>query len=248
MSIENNPYINIGNQIYDNRAPAFYDTIDDNTLIKIVESNATTFFKEWQQYVQQQEKRTKFFLLYKEKGWDTIMLYSYGLRYHKNCLHFPETLKLIAPFGNMVTLYFSTLNADTKIKPHYGDTDATYRIHLGLKIPAELPTCGIEVGGIQKSWIENKTLIFNDAHYHTAWNLSNENRTVLIIDILKPDYIQQKKWILPQILGALGMGRLFFFLREVKLPKIVIKSLHFIATIIFKMFIPFQRALHIFYK
>lgn len=248
MSTITKPYINYSNQKYDNRQPNFYGKIEEEDLIKTLEENCSVFLKELTTYLEHQKQQKKFFILYNEEGWNTIMLHSYGLRYHKNCNHFKETLQLLKPYKNILTIYFSTLEPHVKITPHYGDTDATYRIHLGLKIPDNLPACGIEVGGVKKAWIQNGTIIFNDAHYHVAWNLTNEDRTVLIVDVLKPCYEKQKWYIVPGILGALGMSRIFFFLRRYKIPKFITKPLHLLATIAFMIILPIQKSLRIFYK
>lgn len=248
-SINIKPFVNIGNQRYDCRQPAFYNTIECEELITTLGKNTSIFLQEYHNYIEQQKKNSKFFLLYNESGWNTIMLYSYKLRYHKNCFHFPNTLKILTPFKSIITIYFSTIEPGTKLRPHFGDTDATYRIHLGLDIPSGLPECGIEVGGIQKEWQNGKTIIFNDAHFHTAWNLTSKSRTVLIIDIIKPEFETRRWYIIPKILGAMGIGRVLFPLKLMNiLPGYALIILHIIATSAFIILLPLQRMLKYFYN
>lgn len=240
------PYINILLKDYDGRFPPFYDCIDDSSIIEVIENNYDVFFRELNLYkdIRESTEIPKLKILYNENGWNTIILYNYGLRYHNVCKHFPQTLKILGELPEIVTIYFSTIKGGAKLRPHYGDTDATYRIHLGIDIPEGLPNCGLEVGGIIKGWSNGKTLIFNDAHYHTAWNLTDKDRTVLIIDVLKPEFLKKKWLVLPQILGALGLGRmLFFFNLLYKLPKPIIVLLHYLASFLFLFILPIQRRL-----
>lgn len=242
-------FINIGNQIYDNRFPAFYESIEQTAFLSDLENNYLMFKNEWIEYIQSQKIKKKLFFLYNEEGWNTIMLFSYGLRYHKNCTHFQKTIELLTKYKDVVTIYFSTLDANTSINPHFGETDATYRVHLGIDVPETLPLCGIEVGGMQKSWENRKTLIFNDAHFHKAWNLSNKKRTVLIIDLIKPNFIGNKKSIISKVLGALATSRLLMFFRLIPiLPKFAIKVMHYLASLFFYVALPLQNGLKIIYK
>lgn len=245
-----NPFINLGNQVYNGRLSPFYDSIPYSDLLDSLSKNTEVILNEWEQYELFKKKQAdKFFLLYREKGWNTTMLYSYGLKYVNNCKKFPHTLSLLQPYQNIVTIYFSTLEPDTKIKAHFGDTDATYRVHLGLDIPASLPDCGIEVAGIQKEWSYGKTIIFNDAHFHTAWNFTTKNRTVLIIDIVRPEFINQKRKVCAGVLGAMGIGRTLYPFRILdKMPRTVLRWLHSCATAVFIVLLAIQHNILLFGK
>lgn len=242
-----NAFINTGNKIYNGRLPAFYDNKVCQPLTNLLIKNTPLIIEEWESYLEQKQHQKKLFFLYNETGWSTIMLYSYGLRYHKNCHYFSKTLDVLKPFEQIVTIYFSTLQPNTKLKPHYGDTDVTYRIHLGLDIPDGLPACGIEVGGVQNEWQTGKVFIFNDAHFHTAWNLTDKQRTVLIIDVIKPEFVKKKHLIISKILGAMSVGRIFGPIGLLDKPTIIIKPFHCLANIVFIILLPFQRALKYLY-
>lgn len=247
MPISTKPYINTGNLIYDGRQPAFYDNNEISRFATLLEENSAVFTREWERLKNRKPKK-KFFLLHSEKGWNTIMLHSYGMRYHKNCRHFKETLSLINSLPGVVTVYFSTLAPNTKITPHYGDTDATYRIQLGINIPEGLPNCGIEINGTPVGWQTGKVFAFNEAYYHVAWNLTDKPRTILIVDVIKPEHLTKKWYLLPAILGAMGVGRVLYALRLSKLPNAIVKVLHWGATAIFMVFLPLQQSLRVFYR
>jgi aspartyl/asparaginyl beta-hydroxylase (cupin superfamily) len=87
------------------------------------------------------------------------------------------------------------MEAHSEIKPHYGETDAVYRCHLPLVVPASLPVTGFQVGYEQRSWEEGKLLAFNDAAYHKGWNTSDKERIVLIFDVIRPELLPRAKRI-----------------------------------------------------
>jgi aspartyl/asparaginyl beta-hydroxylase (cupin superfamily) len=64
-------------------------------------------------------------------------------------------------------------------------------VHLPIEIPGVLPDCGIEIAGLKFSWTD--PVAFCDAHLHTAWNHTDKERIVMILDILRPDCRSSKK-------------------------------------------------------
>lgn len=103
----------------------------------------------------------------------------------------------------LVSLSISVLKPGTHIKPHAGDTDATYRIHIPVIIPAGLPKCGIKVNGITKPWAEDKIITFCDAYMHEAWNMTNKTRVILIADVVRAEYLMQTRSICAGVLSWL---------------------------------------------
>ena len=47
-------------------------------------------------------------------------------------------------------------------------------------------SCRILVGSEVRSWEEGKSLIFDDSHWHEAWNDSDSYRVVLFVDCERP--------------------------------------------------------------
>ncbi len=131
---------------------------------------------------------------YTQNGLKTITLLTNLYRYHKRCDHFPKTLKILEALPETILVSINVLSGNTDIKPHYGESDSTYRCHLGLVIPAGLPDCGIRVGNEFKAWQEGKLLAFIDANRHKVWNHTSADRVILMVDFMRPD-IQRNKWI-----------------------------------------------------
>lgn len=92
----------------------------------------------------------------------------------------PQTAKILKQIPHIYTGGISLLKAGAVIKPHKGKTKGIIRCHLGLKIPQN---CGLKVAGKTKQWKEGSMLIFDDTSEHSAFNKSNEDRVVLLVDI-----------------------------------------------------------------
>lgn len=115
----------------------------------------------------------------------------WGFWFPKRGRPFPRTVALLRQVPGLTTATFSLLKAGTDIVSHRGDTDAMARCHLGLIIPAPAPTCALEVNGEVRGWQEGQWLAFCDAHPHRAWNHSTEDRVVLFLDVIRPEYRNQ---------------------------------------------------------
>ena len=143
-----------------------------------------------------------------KSSWKIGGFYFWGNKIEDHYKYIPKLEKLLTNIPGFVSAGISFLEPKTDIKVHNGDTDASVRAHLGLKIPAELPTCGIEVGDEQRGWEEGKVIIFNDAQKHRAWNHSDKTRYVLIIDIIKPEYLKQSKAICANAMSLIKLQQL----------------------------------------
>jgi ornithine lipid ester-linked acyl 2-hydroxylase len=108
------------------------------------------------------------------------------------CCPFTVSLlrRIAGPF--LRTALFSRLGPHTQLHVHTGWADlANYvlRCHLPLVIPKARDSCGLWVEGEVRFHTPGDILVFDDSKYHKAFNDSNEERVVLIIDLLRPDTI-----------------------------------------------------------
>jgi len=117
-----------------------------------------------------------------EFGWKTFGFVALRQRLQQNCRLCPTTAAILDS-PQVVNAGFSALAAGAKILPHIGYTDTVIRVHLGIVVPEE---CGIRVGPETRHWEEGKVLAFDDTTEHEAWNLSGEERVVLLVDLLRP--------------------------------------------------------------
>ncbi|RME98197.1 MAG: hypothetical protein D6773_14785, partial [Alphaproteobacteria bacterium] len=144
------------------------------------------------------------------KSWGSIHLYQYGRPVPEALARFPtlaSALKEI-PFsridGGPSEVFLSILRPATRIPLHFGLSNMAVTVHFPILIP---DSCGISVGGITHQWKEGELFFFDDSFIHSAWNMSDKIRIVLIFEVWHPDlteeecgaidycYTNRKKWI-----------------------------------------------------
>jgi len=105
----------------------------------------------------------------------------------------PKTTELLKKIPNIRTALFSRLGGTTRLSQHQGWADlANYvlRCHLPLIVPQpEANLCGMWVEGHVQYHKPGKLLVFDDSKHHKAFNASDQDRMVLIFDILRPKKI-----------------------------------------------------------
>jgi ornithine lipid ester-linked acyl 2-hydroxylase len=118
--------------------------------------------------------------------WKTFFLYGYGIKMEQNCQYCPATTELIEMIPGMKTAFFSILLPGKHIAEHRGAYKGVLRYQLALKVPKDSMNCRIRVGNEFRHWSEGKSLLFDDSFPHEAWNLTNEVRVVLFMDVVRP--------------------------------------------------------------
>lgn len=120
------------------------------------------------------------------KGWKTVGLVYKGrddYHYTKQVRErFPLTNKLVKEVPGVYIAGFSILEPKTRIYPHTGYTTAVYRSHLGLITPKG---AWIEIAGEKVEWEQGKLFVFDDTVTHNAYNGSDEERVILMVDFYK---------------------------------------------------------------
>jgi beta-hydroxylase len=117
------------------------------------------------------------------QGWDVFGLWAMGQRLDDNCQMCPSTAQAVASIPRLTTAGFSIMRGGTRIRPHVGYSGTVLRCHLGLIVP---PGCALQVGDETRHWEEGKCLVFDDTVLHSAWNESQANRVILLMDFVRP--------------------------------------------------------------
>ena len=78
---------------------------------------------------------------------------------------------------------YSRMAPGTVIEPHEGYTSDVLRLHIGLDCP--WGECAIQVGDQVRSWSNGEVLLFDDTIEHSAWNLTDRDRVILLVDLVK---------------------------------------------------------------
>lgn len=162
------------------------------------------------------------------KNWKTIGFGFWGTKDRRIRARFPKTTAILNQIPNLVSASFNLLEPHSHINPHFGDTDAVFRVHLGIQIPASLPECGFTVKGESRAWENGKLLVFLDANVHEAFNHSSGKRYILLMDILRPEFADRKIAVCSKVLAMLSLYRVIYWfpvLADIKSPDWVIDIL-----------------------
>jgi aspartate beta-hydroxylase len=131
---------------------------------------------------------TDFSSLAGSRDWSAFHLNKSGWN-EANCAQCPHTAEVMraTPLAEadeyMPEVFFSVLQPDTHIVPHYGQTNIRLTVHLALDIP---DGCGIRVGEETRHWEPGQVLAFDDSFEHEAWNRGDRERGVLIFEVWNP--------------------------------------------------------------
>jgi aspartyl/asparaginyl beta-hydroxylase (cupin superfamily) len=185
---------------------SFYDA-NDFAWVKELEKHYTIIAEDVFKYLKQHEIKPYFnkSLVTNAYSWKTSAFFFWNWNFIKNSRQCPETINILKNVPGILSASISVLEKDITIKPHRGDTNAIIRVHLPLKVPYKLPLCGFKVNEEERSWEEGKLLLFNDSAKHSAWNLSNERRIILILDVIRPKYKAKSYTVSSMVLSGLVM-------------------------------------------
>lgn len=101
----------------------------------------------------------------------------------------PKTVQLLKSIPGVRTALFSKLGPDTNLGAHRGWADLSnhiLRCHLGIDVPSN---CAIVVNNETRFQENGGLLMFDDSKLHSAYNHSDQTRTILIIDVFRPLYM-----------------------------------------------------------
>ena len=118
----------------------------------------------------------------------------------KTCAFAPETARLLQTLGpTLRTALFSRLDPGARLGAHTGWADLAnhvLRVHIPLVVPGgkyskangsfNTGLCGTWVDGCVDTHEEGHIICFDDSKVHRAFNYSDEERIVLIVDLLRP--------------------------------------------------------------
>ena len=124
-------------------------------------------------------------------SWTARNIIAWGLTSNRE---YPKTLQLMREIG-AVNCFISRLPPGSDLKKHNGESDGYIRCHLPLAVPGGLPDVGLEVAEQKRPWVEGQIIAFNDLQYHGAFNFSEQERVVLIFDVMRPDAARCRQYV-----------------------------------------------------
>ena len=174
----------------------YYNAYETFPILKEIEKNFTTIKNE---YIMHRKKHMSYDwpekeLYSEDKGeeWKIIPLYGFNIWDKKNIQYFPQTVKLLKRIKGLKTAIFSKLGPNTRLKKHQGWKELSNKVlrcHIGIVVPTSGKS-GIEVEDEFKQVEEGKFIVFDDSKIHIGVNDSNEDRIVLLLDIVRPWWVQ----------------------------------------------------------
>ena len=135
--------------------------------------------------------------------WRMFMFRYFGRPIAANCGLCPRTAALLEQVPGLISANFSVLEPGARIAPHHGIFAGVLRYHLGLIVPAHAEQCGLRVDGETREWRERASLLFDDTRRHEAWNDTEQDRVVLLLDVKRP-LPAPLRWINDGVIGLLS--------------------------------------------
>lgn len=160
--------------------------------------------------------------------WTTLMFKS-GSFIEENCRLAPRTADLIRKLPGVYTAFFSVLEPQQKLPPHFGYYKGFLRYHMGVMVPNDNAddSCWVRINAdpadnarrdrdlIEKGeryfWKNGQGVVFDDTFLHEAANESDQVRVVLWFDFRRK---------MPWYLDAFNRFCLFVVHREGSVKRI----------------------------
>ena len=142
--------------------------------------------------------------------WSALHLWRDGERIDAVCGRAPRTAALVESLplaqipGRAPAVFFSILKAGKIIPPHTGVTNIRSIVHMPLIVP---DGCGFRVGSETREWREGEAFVFDDTIEHEAWNRSDHDRALLILDCWNPHLSEDERDIICKIFAISAAQR-----------------------------------------
>lgn len=174
--------------------------------------------------------------------WQTFAMLSWGYRHTQNLKQLPLTWQLFKGIPQVVSVSLSRLVAHKEIGKHHGDTNAIMRCHLGVIVPGTLPQCGFMVEDEARNWQQGKLFAFCDARLHWAKNETDKDRYVLIIDVMRPDFMPIKNKVCATVIATHVLYEVNKRVRFRKyLPGAVLKAITWLTALPVRLYLAWNK-------
>lgn len=121
-----------------------------------------------------------------ESGWRLITL-KVGDEITSKCSdNFPSLAKVLKDVPEVVSCVLSILEPGIMIPIHVGYYKGILRYMLPLSVPDDRENCFLWVNGLKYSWMNGKSVLWDDTYPHKVYNNTNQTRVLLYMDIIRP--------------------------------------------------------------
>jgi len=136
-------------------------------------------------------------------NWDTIPLRVFGKDQLSHQAQCPFTTSLLQRSPKIRSCIFSFMAPGKVIQPHHGPYHGLIRYQLPLTIP-NTGSAFLTVDGIDHHWEEGKSVLFDETYLHSASNLTDQWRVVMLMDFPRP-YQSSLRQLVSELITS-GMG------------------------------------------
>lgn len=139
--------------------------------------------------------------------WSAFFFWKDAKRFEEACARCPRTAAAIDAVPLMhatnfgPTVMFSALAPRTHLPAHSSATNARLIVHLPIIVPEG---CRFRVGNTTRPWREGEAWVFDDTIDHEAWNDSDKNRVILLLDIWNPALTMAERDLVTTLLNGMN--------------------------------------------
>ena len=139
--------------------------------------------------------------------WSAFFFWKVAKRFDEACARCPRTAAAIDAVPLMhatnfgPTVMFSALAPRTHLPAHSSATNARLIVHLPIIVPEG---CRFRVGNTTREWREGEAWVFDDTIDHEAWNDSDKNRVILLLDIWNPALTMAERELVTTLLNGMN--------------------------------------------
>jgi aspartate beta-hydroxylase len=122
--------------------------------------------------------------------WRLFILKAYGIENHRNMEACPVLTSLISASSDVLSASFSFMAPKKHIPAHRGPFRGVLRFYMPLVMPTDedgSPAAVLKIDGAEYRLTDGQCMLWDDTYLHEVWNRSDEVRTVLLLDVRRPD-------------------------------------------------------------
>jgi beta-hydroxylase len=127
-------------------------------------------------------------------GWKRFYLKWYGSDLKSATRLCPTTVDMLKKIPSVKGAMFAMLPPGATLVRHRDPYAGSYRFHMGLMTPNS-EDCYISVDGENYFWKDGEAVLFDETYIHYAANNTDQDRTILFLDVKRPVKYKIVDWI-----------------------------------------------------
>lgn len=128
-----------------------------------------------------------------EEKWKLMPFKTVGCSHHQNTQFAPILTKIVQEIPEVATVFYSHLEGPSYIPVHSGYFKNILRLHIGISVP-EPDLCRLNINGQVLHWKEGEGIVFDDMYLHSVTHNGTQLRSILWLDVERPDLNWLKFW------------------------------------------------------